>query len=140
MSKSALLLGVCLSLSACVVYAPTYVTNDQNTVVHYESTSTLTESRKQETIGVSERVVQKVAQSREQRTLADCGAFILPRGAQKPIYLTDVEFASAEDLPAFDTMVAKKLKELQIHIDKLHSEYEQAHVKWMESCNKKLLN
>lgn len=140
MSKSALILGVCLSLSACMVYAPTYVEEKQNTVVHYESTSQSRVDQKQETVGVPERVRTKVVHKRNQRTLADCGTFTLPREAQKPTYLTDDELAQPADSIIFDTMIARKLKELQNHIDNLHSEYEQAHIKWMETCAKKLLN
>lgn len=140
MSKFAILLGVCLSLSACVVYAPTYISDTTNTVVHYESTSQSYTTQKQETKEVSERVTLKAAQPRDQRSLADCGAFILPREAQKPRYLTDRDFALAKHPDQFDKMVAGHLKELQTHIDKLHSEYEQAHRRWMETCAKKLLH
>lgn len=134
MSKSALLFGVCLCLSACVFYTPTYVNNDQDAVVHYESTSTLVQSIQQETKEVSERVVQKVAKPKRQSTLAACGPFILPREAQKPKYLTDVDMLDAEDLPALDRMLGMKMKELQTHIDTLHSKYEQAHQRWLEVC------
>lgn len=140
MSKIALLLGVCLTLSACMIYAPTYVDQTQNTVVHYETTSSLNVRTEQETIEVSERVDPKVTLRSGQRTLADCGTFALPREAQKPKFLTEDELATAADIQVFDTMVARKLKELQTHIDKLHSEYEQAHKKWMETCSNKLLN
>lgn len=140
MSKKALLLGVCLTLSACMVYAPTYVNQTQNTVVRHETTSTLNVRTKQETNEVSERVGPKVTLRSGQRTLADCDAFAHPRDARKPKYLTDVELASAEDLPAFDTMVAKKLKELQTYIDSFPSKYEQAHQRWLEACTNKLLD
>lgn len=139
MSKIATLLGVCLTLSACVVYAPTYVVDTQDTVVHYESTSRTITVSQQKTNEVSERVSPKVVQ-RDQRTLADCGAFILPREAQKPHYMTVDDMATAPGLAALDDMLGAKMKELQTHIDKLHSEYEQAHLKWMEACQKKLLN
>lgn len=139
MSKIATLLGVCLTLSACMVYAPTYVNETQKTVVHYESTSSLNNRLEQETIEVSERVDPKVKHHVSQRTLADCDTFALPRDAQKPKYLTDEEMASAKDLPTLDRMIGLKMKELQTHIDTMHSRYEQAHRKWMETCTNKLL-
>lgn len=139
MSKLAILLGVCLTLSACVIYAPTYVNNTQKTVVHYESTSSLNTRQKQETIEVSERVDSKVNHHLKQRTLADCDPFSLPRGALKPRYLTDADLASAKDLATLDRMIGLKMKELQTYIDVMHSKYEQAHVKWMEACANKLL-
>lgn len=142
MSKKALLFGVCLclTLSACMVYAPTYVNENQNTVVHHESTSSLDVRTKQETNEVSERVYPKVTLRSGQRTLADCDAFALPREVLKPKYLTDEELAMAEDLTAFDTLAATKLKELQIYIDSLPSKYEQAHKQWLEACTNKLLH
>lgn len=142
MSKKIVVLGLCAALSACVVYAPTYVSEDQNTVVHYESTSTVdshSSTVKPQTKEVSERVVQKVAQPRDQRPLAVCGAFTLPREAQKPEYLTDAMLANVKDLPELDRLVGLKMKELQTHIDKVHSRYEQAHDKWLEACIDKLL-
>lgn len=140
MSKKALLLGVCLTLSACVVYAPTYVKQTEETVVHNAATSSQNVRIEQETKEVSERVDPKVTRRSGQRSLAVCGTFALPREAKKPRYLTDVELATAADLNMFDEMVARKMKELQTYIDKLDSDYEQAHNKWMETCSKKLLN
>jgi len=139
MSKIAVLLGVCLTLSACVVYAPAYVTN-QNTVVHYESTSTSSWRSEQQTKEVSERVTPKAKPPTKERKLVSCDAFVLPRDAQKPKYLTAVDLATAKDLPALDKMIGVKMKELQTHIDTMHSKYEQAHQRWMETCTNKVLN
>lgn len=134
MSKVTLLLGVCLLLSACVVYAPTYVNNDWNMMVHHESVPTLVERKKEETIGTSERGESNTVKPRKQFTLADCGEFTLPREAQKPKYITDLDLVNIEDLLAFDRMLGLKMKELQTHIDTIHSKYEQAHRKWMDDC------
>ncbi len=139
MSKIALLLGVCLTLSACVVYAPTYVYEYQNTVVHYESTSTANSRVEQKTTEVSKRVDPKVERHLGQRTLADCDTFALPREAQRPKYLTDEELALATDLVTSDRIIGMKMKELQTHIETMHSKYEQAHQKWKETCANKLL-
>lgn len=143
MSKKNLLLSVCVTLSACVVYAPTYVSEDQSTVVHYESTSTVGTNQStpvtKQTNEVSKRVPPKATRPRDQHTLAECGAFTLPREAQKPEYLTEAKLALAQDIPELDRIVGAKMKELQTHIDNMQSKYEQAHIKWMEACNDKLL-
>jgi len=142
MSKKMLLLGVCVALSACVVYAPTYVSENRSTVVHNESTSTVDSHElavTKETKEVSERVAQKATRPRDQHPLAVCGAFTLPREAHKPEYLTEAHLALAKDLPELDKMIGAKMKELQTHIDSVHTKYEQAHNKWLEACIDKLL-
>lgn len=133
---------VCSALSACVFYAPTYVSQPSTAVVHYESTSTVDsheETVKQETIGRSERVVPKATSTRKQRTLAECEAFTLPRGVAPP-YLTDKHIAAAKDGNEIDQLLGMKVKELQTYIDGMHSRLEQAHAKWLESCTQKLLD
>lgn len=139
MSRIAIILGVCLTLSACVVYAPTYVDDNQKTVVHYESTSSLNTRLEQKTTEVSKRVDPKVKHHLSQRTLADCDTFALPRDALKPMYLTDADLAAATDLATSDRIISTKMKELQTHIDGIYSKFEQAHQRWMETCAKKLL-
>lgn len=132
---------VCLALSACVIYAPTYVSQPSTTVVHYEATSTSSASNsnvKQKTIEVSKRVVPKV-QATTQRKLADCGTFTLPREAA-PKNLTLLELEAATSATALDQLLGLRVIELQTYIDSMHSKIEQAHVKWLESCQKKLLD
>lgn len=132
---------VCLALSACVIYAPTYTSNPSKTVVHYESTSTVDSHETtvpQKTKEVSKRVESK-ATLPSQRSLAVCGAFTLPREVV-PAYLTDDLMATAKDGQELDLILGKKVKELQTYIDGMHSKIEQAHQKWLESCKQKLLD
>jgi hypothetical protein len=93
---------------------------------------------KQKTIEVSKRVVPKV-QATTQRKLADCGTFTLPREAA-PKNLTLLELEAATSATALDQLLGLRVIELQTYIDSMHSKIEQAHVKWLESCQKKLLD
>lgn len=131
---------VCLTLSACMIYAPTYVSESSPTVVQIESTSaTQTKERvvKQKTNEVSKRVVPKEPPKSTQRSLAVCGTFTLPREA-KPIYLTYDDMVLAPIDAQVDVVLARKVKELQTYIDSMNSKIEQAHAKWLESCEQKL--
>lgn len=133
---------VCLALSACMIYAPTYVSQPSTTVVHYESSSTV-DSRQstvtKQTNEVSERVVQKAPLPSTQRSLAACGAFTLPREAI-PEFLTDEMMAVAKDSDELDVVLGSHIDKLQTYIDGIHSEVEQAHQKWLESCKQKVLD
>lgn len=135
------IVGVCLILSACVIYAPTYVSQPSRTVVHYDTTSTsgsFNSNVKQETNEVSERVASK-ATAKKQRPLAVCGAFTLPREAV-PAVITSDDIESAPDAEALDQLLGGKVLELQTYIESMNSKFEQAHLKWMESCEQKLLD
>lgn len=139
--KTLLLTSVCLALSACMLYAPTYVSQPSTTVVHVATTSTADShdsNVKQKTTEVSKRVASK-ATTTKQRPLAVCGAFTLPREVV-PEYLTEELMATAKDVDELDTLVGMKVKELQTYIDSMHSKIEQAHAKWLESCQQKLLD
>lgn len=136
------LASVCLSLSACMIYAPTYVSQPSTTVVHYESSSTVDSHQStvtKQTNEVSERVEPKAPLSSTQRSLAACGAFTLPREAV-PIFLTQDDMTTAPPEAQVDMILAQKVKELQTYIDGIHSKVEQAHRKWLESCKQKLLD
>lgn len=139
--KILILVPVCLILSACVLYAPTYVTQTSKTVVHLDTTSTsgsYNSNVTQETTEVSERVVPKDTIVRRP-SLAVCGSFILPREVV-PAVITNADLEAAPDAEAIDVLLGGKVLELQTYIEGMHSRIEQAHVKWMESCNQKLLD
>lgn len=140
LKKHLLLTLVCLTLSACMIYAPTYVSKSSPTVVHVESTSAVVSQDSpvtQKTNEVSKRVVLKEPPKSTQRSLAVCGTFTLPREA-KPIFLTQLDMTSAPVDAQVDVVLAKKVKELQTYIDSMHSKVEQAHARWLESCEQKL--
>lgn len=139
--KILLLTPVCLALSACMIYAPTYVSETSSTVVHYESTSTQVHTApvvKQETNEVSKRVVSKPSPTGP-RLLAVCGDFTLPREVT-PDMMTPDDMDESVKSADIDAMLATQVKELQTYIGNMHSKIEQAHRKWMESCQQKLLD
>lgn len=139
--KILLLTPVCLALSACMIYAPTYVSETRSTVVHYESTSTQVPAVpvvKQETNEVSKRVASKPSPTGP-RLLAVCGDFTLPREV-KPDMMTPADLEDATSYAELDAKLAMQVKELQTYIGSMHSKIEQAHRKWMESCQQKLLD
>lgn len=141
LKKLLLLAPVCLALSACVVYAPTYVSNSSKTVVHYEATSTSSQyssNVKQKTKEVSERVVYKEKDAK-QHTLAECDNFILPREVV-PDYVTRNDLYSVTSTESLDLLLGNQVLQLQTYIDSMHSKIEQAHLEWLESCQKKLLD
>lgn len=142
MFKPFFLASVCLTLSACVIYAPTYVSQPSTTVVHYESSSTVDSHQStvtKQTNEVSERVEPKAPLPSTQRSLAACGAFTLPREAV-PEFLTDEMMAVAKDSDELDAVLGNQISRLQTYIGSIHSKVEQAHQKWLESCNQKLLD
>lgn len=137
MSKFVMVLTLCYLLSACVIYTPTNVT--YSTVVHNESTSLVVNApEKKLTNEVSGRVVQNKHTS-AQRSLAECKPFALPRDILKPKELTEDDLAGPRTLEAIDQLLMFKIKEYRIHVDSVHSKIEQAHKKWLESCQQKLL-
>lgn len=139
MLKNTIKISVCVLLSGCVIYAPTYVNKDRHTVVHYESSSSSVAANEiKETNEESVRVPEKPTQTSIKRTLANCDAFTLPREASRPKYLTEHDLVNAISDDEIDRILGLKIKELQTHIDKVHSRIEQAHVKWMEACEAKL--
>lgn len=139
--KILLLVPVCMILSACVVYAPTYVSQPSKTVVHYDTTSTsdsYNSNVTQKTNEVSKRVALKEAATK-QRSLAVCGSFTLPREAI-PAVITQDDLEASPDEKALDLLLGRKVLELQTYIEGMHSRIEQAHITWLESCNQKLLD
>lgn len=133
---------VCFTLSACMIYAPTYVSQPSTTVVQYESSSTVDSHEStviKTTNEVSERVVPKATLPSTQRSLAACGAFTLPREAV-PEFLTDEMMAVAKDSDELDVVLGNQIARLQTYIDGMHSKVEQAHNKWLESCKQKVLD
>lgn len=137
-----LLAPVCLALSACMFYAPTYVSQHSTTVVHYESPSTVDSHDSTaitKTNEGSERVVSKAPLTSTKRSLAACGAFTLPREAI-PEFLTDEMMATAKDSDELDVVLGNHIDKLQTYIESMHSKVEQAHQKWLESCKQKLLD
>lgn len=135
------LASVCFALSACMIYAPTYAPQTSTTVVHYESASAQTtlSELKQETNEATERVVLKPTFIKSTKSIEACEKLILPREA-KPIFLTRLDMTNADPTVEVDVLLAKKVKELQTHIETMNSRFEQAHAKWLESCKQKLLD
>ena len=135
--------SVCLTLSACMIYAPTYAPQTSATVVHYEYASTQIQTElKQKTTEAKARVEQVPVSHNGKRSLDVCGKPTLPRGV-RPVFLSADDIAATEasdDVKALDILVGTKVKELQTYIEHMHSEYEQAHAKWLESCKQKLLD
>lgn len=137
MSKLLTVFTLCSLLSACVIYTPMNVS--YSTVVHTESTSSVVTRDAERTITneVSGRVAPN-AHSSKQRSLADCEPFALPRDTKKPKPLTRDDLAGPRTLQALDELVMGKLDEYRIHADSVHSKIEQAHQKWLESCQQKV--
>lgn len=136
MSKFVTILALCSFLSACVIYTPTNF--NYTTVVHSESTSSVASNlERTKTNEVSGRVAQN-AHSSNQRSLADCKPFVLPRDIQKPKELTKVDLLGPRTLEAIDQLLVGKLDEYRTYVDSVHSKIEQAHHEWLESCQQKL--
>lgn len=142
MLKIFILAPVCLALSACMLYAPTYESKTHTTVVHYETTSTVDShdsTVKQKTTEVSKRVESKAPAPIKRPKLADCKAFTLPREAA-PARFSEESFNKAVDNDQLDLLLITQINELQTYIDSMHSKIEQAHLEWLESCKQKLLD
>ncbi|ARV76860.1 hypothetical protein PHABIO_229 [Pseudomonas phage Phabio] len=138
MSKLTIVIVLCSLLSACVIYTPTENVT-YSTVVHSVTTSSVVNApEKTITNEVSKRVVQEKHTS-TQRSLADCKPFTLPRDVLKPKELKDEDLLGPRTLKAFDQLLVAKIKEYRTHVDSVHSKIEQAHQKWLESCQQKLL-
>lgn len=135
-SKLATIFALCSLLSACVIYTPTAVT--YSTVVHNETTSSVVSApEKIKTIEVSERVVQKKPDNAS-RSVLSCDKFVLPRDTRKPKVLTRSDLEGPRSIEALDQLLMAKLDEYRTYVDSVHSEIEQAHLKWLESCQQKL--
>lgn len=136
MSRIAAIFALCFILSACVVYTPNNV--EYTTVVHNETTSSVTiVTEKTITNEVSGRVVQK-QHSSAQRLLADCEPFALPRDVQKPKELYPEDLMGPRTVEELDRLLMSKIKEYQTYVDSAHSKIEQAHQKWLETCQQKV--
>lgn len=135
MSKLVTLLTLCTLLSACMIYTPQ--TNVYSTVVHNESTSSVLQPEKTITTEVSARVAQKT-HSGIQRSLADCDNFVLPRDAHKPKVLTKNDLLGPRTIDALDQLLMAKIDEYRTYVDSINSKYEQAHQKWLETCQQKV--
>lgn len=138
MSRLVTILALCSLLSACVIYTPSNVT--YTTVVHNETTSSVVNApEKRKTNEVSGRVVQN-KHTGAQRSLAECGPFILPRDIRKPEPLTRAHVIGPRTMDAVDDLFLHKLNEYRTYVDSVHSKIEQAHQKWLESCQQKVPN
>ncbi len=135
------LASVCLALSACMIYAPTYAPQTSTTVVHYETASAqvVTPELKQQTIEAKERVVLKQAPVKPTRSIDECKPFTLPRGST-PDFWNDDTLGEVKSEAEFDAIVVNHIKVLQTHIKTMNSRFEQAHAKWLESCKQNLLD
>ena len=135
MSKN-LLLALCITLSGCVIYSPTY--NSQETVIHYAASavdnhSTVTTTTK----AVTKRGQPEKPHSSAQRPLADCGRFDLPPAGPIPKQLTEGDLELATSDSEVDQMLSAYAKALRTYIDSERSKIEQAHKKWLDSCRQK---
>lgn len=122
-----------IALSGCV-YAPTYTSH--TTVVKYTETSSI-DTRTDIDIQTNEvkEVVEQKPISSAQQVLADCGSFVLPKAAPEPTAPTEKEYDEANTSEELDHLISKYIKKLRAHINSERSKIEQAHEKWLLSCD-----
>ncbi|AEH03602.1 hypothetical protein AVT69_gp177 [Pseudomonas phage PhiPA3] len=135
MSKN-LLLALCITLSGCVLYAPTY--NSQETVIHYAASavdnhSTVTTT----TNAVTQRGQTNKPHSSAQRLLADCGPFDLPPAGKVPKQPSEEDLELAINDAEVDKMISAYANSLRTYIASERSKIEQAHRSWLDSCRQK---
>lgn len=126
--KRKLLLTLCLALSGCVIYSPTYL----NRTIFVQNEEIIKNDRHDQRI-FNTTTSSTIRETVKESPLKTCSEFTLPRkGAIPDAPHALLELAASQQ--EIDVILADYVKLLKSHISSERTKLEQAHKLWLDSC------